>query len=840
MQTSIEAEIHSTADLCALAACADERVCAWAIRCLSRGSHGDVSDVMRAGLSHPSPLVRRAALDGLEGAPLDADDLAALRAAPPDAQGRADEAARLWVMHGDEAATADALARLGRGDGLSDGLVDALEATVPDAMRAALRGASAHHGRADLFARVATADDLPWFFDEGAPAEARAARRAAVARLAWVDGLVGDGYSNRDWSQALDALRALDDDAWEHPDAAHLALRRVARGYLSLDPWKKALSAVRSRQWWHAIEEAGLVWARLSPGPQAPSSPRFAEAFAAVSQVRAPDQHDAHLALSLCLGAVRRALVGRIDTAACAPERLVRWTSLHGSAALQPLLDRWSASPPGGAPRADIARALTAALRSGDEPARALAAMLFSQLSDAPLEAEAALAMRPPGNLDGYASLAMFNARPALLRACAEEALRADGHALRDAMLRALATTTKRWAADLVLARLPALASDRAAYPLALRALTFGGDPRALDAIAATAPRPPPSEAVKAVHFLMALGASHAEVAPGGDGPAALRLTDEGPLAVRLRCGPCGALATHVVGAARVHPDLDACARDGWDGVVFARVVTCGACGAEDDYTLGPAQRFAIVEALAVAAEGSPVSRGVVDGPDGKPARRRGALLAQLRADADARPDDGVAWERLGDALRDAARLDDAVVAWRRSMQASPDNVSVVLGYYQALVDAGDADGADALVDVVLQRWPRGRAALDDAAAQALDLEAEFDRWLARRGAPLTLACDFAPVDGLVAPPAIALAIPLHRPRRRADAKVLLLDPRLAAVRLTRDEPDEPTALEALLEKNPFAFVTQPVPRPADERRAGRNDPCPCGSGKKYKKCHGA
>jgi preprotein translocase subunit SecA len=47
---------------------------------------------------------------------------------------------------------------------------------------------------------------------------------------------------------------------------------------------------------------------------------------------------------------------------------------------------------------------------------------------------------------------------------------------------------------------------------------------------------------------------------------------------------------------------------------------------------------------------------------------------------------------------------------------------------------------------------------------------------------------------------------------------------------------------------NPFA------PRPArvggddatvktqrrDEPKVGRNDPCPCGSGKKYKKCHGA
>jgi uncharacterized protein YecA (UPF0149 family) len=25
-----------------------------------------------------------------------------------------------------------------------------------------------------------------------------------------------------------------------------------------------------------------------------------------------------------------------------------------------------------------------------------------------------------------------------------------------------------------------------------------------------------------------------------------------------------------------------------------------------------------------------------------------------------------------------------------------------------------------------------------------------------------------------------------------------------------------------------------------DHPKVGRNDPCPCGSGKKYKKCHGA
>jgi uncharacterized protein YecA (UPF0149 family) len=34
------------------------------------------------------------------------------------------------------------------------------------------------------------------------------------------------------------------------------------------------------------------------------------------------------------------------------------------------------------------------------------------------------------------------------------------------------------------------------------------------------------------------------------------------------------------------------------------------------------------------------------------------------------------------------------------------------------------------------------------------------------------------------------------------------------------------------------AGKTKPMVR--SEPKVGRNDPCPCGSGKKYKKCHGA
>jgi len=36
-----------------------------------------------------------------------------------------------------------------------------------------------------------------------------------------------------------------------------------------------------------------------------------------------------------------------------------------------------------------------------------------------------------------------------------------------------------------------------------------------------------------------------------------------------------------------------------------------------------------------------------------------------------------------------------------------------------------------------------------------------------------------------------------------------------------------------------FKPVEAGLPGQAGKKEVGRNDPCPCGSGKKYKKCHG-
>jgi preprotein translocase subunit SecA len=48
-----------------------------------------------------------------------------------------------------------------------------------------------------------------------------------------------------------------------------------------------------------------------------------------------------------------------------------------------------------------------------------------------------------------------------------------------------------------------------------------------------------------------------------------------------------------------------------------------------------------------------------------------------------------------------------------------------------------------------------------------------------------------------------------------------------------REAVAEGQAVDSKAEAGP----KKPVKR--DEQRVGRNDPCPCGSGKKYKLCHG-
>jgi preprotein translocase subunit SecA len=90
----------------------------------------------------------------------------------------------------------------------------------------------------------------------------------------------------------------------------------------------------------------------------------------------------------------------------------------------------------------------------------------------------------------------------------------------------------------------------------------------------------------------------------------------------------------------------------------------------------------------------------------------------------------------------------------------------------------------------------------------------------------------------------------------RDDAPPRPAPPRRAAAPMTLNEPKaEPVGAFASAPRAsaPAGFPMRPAAPPRvggddagvqtvrrDEPKVGRNDPCPCGSGKKYKKCHGA
>ncbi|MEX8993025.1 SEC-C metal-binding domain-containing protein, partial [Salmonella enterica] len=54
-----------------------------------------------------------------------------------------------------------------------------------------------------------------------------------------------------------------------------------------------------------------------------------------------------------------------------------------------------------------------------------------------------------------------------------------------------------------------------------------------------------------------------------------------------------------------------------------------------------------------------------------------------------------------------------------------------------------------------------------------------------------------------------------------------------------REEAERLAQMQQLSHQDDDAAVAADLAAQTGERKIGRNDPCPCGSGKKYKQCHG-
>lgn len=54
-----------------------------------------------------------------------------------------------------------------------------------------------------------------------------------------------------------------------------------------------------------------------------------------------------------------------------------------------------------------------------------------------------------------------------------------------------------------------------------------------------------------------------------------------------------------------------------------------------------------------------------------------------------------------------------------------------------------------------------------------------------------------------------------------------------------QEEAERPAQMQQLSHQSDDEAAVRDLAAQTGERKVGRNDPCPCGSGKKYKQCHG-
>ncbi|MEP6962728.1 MAG: SEC-C metal-binding domain-containing protein, partial [Acidobacteriota bacterium] len=249
-------------------------------------------------------------------------------------------------------------------------------------------------------------------------------------------------------------------------------------------------------------------------------------------------------------------------------------------------------------------------------------------------------------------------------------------------------------------------------------------------------------------------------------------------------------------------------------------------------------------------------------------AEARAAMLKLAQTDPDAKVR-GKAWASLADVTEDPKIRAQMVAVLQDTTKDVAERGGAAVGLY----GVADQDGPREAIEALYQEGGKARAKALESMWRSLwepfakffpehlgDSDPEIVRQ-ALRGAgyfQLTkqaekIASYFdrdEPFDDLREDAlfAYALAMPGETTRGRVKGMLRKIDDiaqldssETELVMFALDERLRLNGMKAVFEEGatdePEAAVAAAPPAPA---RVGRNDPCPCGSGKKYKKCHGA
>jgi tetratricopeptide (TPR) repeat protein len=238
---------------------------------------------------------------------------------------------------------------------------------------------------------------------------------------------------------------------------------------------------------------------------------------------------------------------------------------------------------------------------------------------------------------------------------------------------------------------------------------------------------------------------------------------------------------------------------------VITRSITCPKCGAVDQYEMtGEAMLAFTAELIKLAArrEGSPEGTPL-PGDDGE------ERLVPIRF-----------------TLADGREMHPyaALEMYRRQVAEDPDNAKLRLGYAKVLSFLGRRDAALEQYQTVVRADPANVEAFVDLGILARDAG---DREEARRM--------FNRVLDVIGDTALSEQEREDYVRFAFGALEEVMEEELAQLGI--QGRGSGSAAEQRRPGSAGAGTALQAPRRT--RKVGRNDPCPCGSGKKYKKCHG-
>lgn len=714
----------------------------------------------------------------------------------------------------------------------------------------ALNAAEPVLSRVESFARVAPVEALHEVFPVAArmpEQEAWYVMEALLAR-ACADHLFPRGDNIE---QAFTALLTRCQTRWTPASPK-------ARTWLAPTAFREVFQAARHNQMRKVFSECRAWDARVPAyGPEGEAAKAL---LAVLDGMRNPTLLHARVAIALSLAASERALGHEVPFERCAPGVQVT-LACAGSLTAWParqsaIVERYEDETA----RAAIAQALTAAFESDEETPRSRALVLAPRLPGYALPEAALRAHEDEADGISTTRVETLAAMPDALRALAPAALKQPDCS---AVVEALGRQNRRWASALLLEHFDALlkTEDEEVLFMALRAL---GDVAALEPLVA-AWRPEEQSLARDIVAIArltdrldtlpeALREEGRQKDEGAIVPRqatskatlldALDRVKDKPLVLGLRCNRCGRTWHQELGVATVHPNREVCKREGWDGICFERIAVCKFCGAEDDYTLPTFASMTLLShtlasAFRKARGEDPVAVRVPTLSDGTRIHRPSDALRHWQAKIDKNPRDGEAWLRLAINLKNQKRYDASVDAFQRAISLRPGRVDAAAMFLDLLTELGRVKELGPYAEQVLVALPKDRHETSefrvDAASTAL-------KALKDSGDPHGLTVRWTPTS---ADDEGVGVVDLARITNQETLAGMLAHNRVTSIALkTPAEEDRDSPLERRVEAgNGFDrreggyTIQSPVVRA--EPRVGRNDPCPCGSGQKYKKCHG-